>query len=121
VESPQRIPKADDVLLEFAGAPTRVTESQLRDILFAAGVASAALPSTVAALRDVSFVGLLTSDDDDHGSAVFTDSPREKQRADVLARRLASGTGGEITYLVHPAFWAYLEMQRGDRTLSLGV
>jgi hypothetical protein len=121
VESQQRMDQADDVLLEFAGAPTRLTTTQLNDLLSAAGVSEAACDRTVDALRDVSFLGLLTRGNSGPGAAIYTDSPREKQRADVLARRLASGGNGQITYEVHPAFWAYLEMQRGDRTLNLGV
>jgi hypothetical protein len=120
VETQQRIERADDVLLEFAGASTQLTATQLRDLLRAGGISEDAQRETIDALRDVSFLGLRTGRGANQAS-VYTDSPREKQRADVLARRLASADDGEITYVVHPAFWAYLEMQRSDRTPSLGV
>lgn len=117
VESQQRIAGADTLLLEFAGAPTRLTASQLGDVFRAAGVPPEAHESTTSVLRDVSFVGLVTGD----GSVSYTDSPREKQLADVLARRLAHERRREVEYVVHPAFWAYLEMELSDRTLNLGV
>ncbi len=117
VESYQRVKNIDDVLLEFAGAPTRLSATQLDDVLSASGTGREHRSAVVDALRDVSFLGLVTGD----STAVYTDSPREKQRADVLARRQASRHSEELTYAVHPAFWAYLEMERGDRTLNLGV
>jgi hypothetical protein len=117
VESQHRVPNVDDVLLEFAGAPTQLTNTQLAGLLLSAGVDGDHTGHVVDALRNVSFLGLLTED----GTAVYTDSPREKQRVDVLARRLAQASGDEVTYVVHPAFWAYLEMKRGDRMLNLGV
>ena len=117
VESQQRVAAADALLLEFAGAPTQLTASQLSDLFGAAGVAPEAHQSVIAVLRDVSFLGLVTGD----GSVSYTDSPRDKQLADVLARRLAHEGRQEVEYQVHPAFWAYLEMELSDRTLNLGV
>jgi hypothetical protein len=117
VESQQRIEGVDDILLEFAGAPTQITSAGLADTLRSAGVADDAHADVVSVLRDVSFLGLLTGD----GSVSYTDSPREKQRADVLARRLAASSGDGLTYVIHPAFWAYLEMERSDRTPNLGL
>lgn len=117
VESQQRISRVDEILLEFAGAPTALTEEGLKDTLRAGHVASEDVSQVIDVLRDVSFLGLVTGD----GSVSYTDSPREKQRADVLARRLAQSSGQGLQYVVHPAFWAYLELERSDRTPRLGV
>lgn len=116
IETQQRIKRADDVLLEFAGAPSSISHPQLTDILAAGGLAPWAHAGAIDALRDVSFLGVETGSTE----PIFTDSPREKQRADVLARRHAT-QGRPITYAIHPAFRAYLELSDADRTLSLGV
>jgi hypothetical protein len=39
----------------------------------------------------------------------------------VLAQRAAEKDGTEVRYSVHPAFWSYLEMETGERTLPLSV
>lgn len=77
VESFQRVDRIDDVLLEFAGASTRLSATQLADVLAAAGVESADHGAVIDALRDVSFLGLVTGDE----TAVYTD-PRA--RSNVL-------------------------------------
>jgi hypothetical protein len=117
VESQQRVERVDEILLEFAGAPTELTAEALTDTLRAAQIPDEEHDRVIDVLRDVSFLGLKTGE----GAASYTDSPREKQRADVLARRLAAGSDGGVTYVVHPAFWAYLEMERSDRTLHLDL
>jgi hypothetical protein len=117
VEGQARLSDIDSVLLEFAGAPTTLTASQLGATLRAAGIPDGDRDNVIEVLRDVSFIGIRTSDD----AAVFSDSPREKQRADVLARRYGRQAGGELTYEVHPAFWAYLEMEQTEQIPNLGV
>lgn len=117
VEGQARVPRIDDVLLEFAGAPTRLSEAQLEQILLTADIECVDHGGVVDVLRDLSFLGLVTAD----GQVSFTDSPREKQRADILARRLATNEGDDVRYQVHPAFWAYLEMEHSDRILNFGV
>jgi uncharacterized membrane-anchored protein len=119
VEGQARVPNIDNVLLEFAGSRTTLSDPELRDVLRAGGVTDedSSLNSVVDVLRDISFLGLATYE----GQAIFTDSPREKQRADVLSRRLANKEGAPVTYQVHPAFWAYLEMERQDQALSFGL
>jgi hypothetical protein len=117
VESQLRISRADDVLLEFAGAPTTLVADQLAGLLDAAGVAPEEHPAVLDALRDVSFLGIKTGET----GAVFADVAREKQRADILARKWAKQTKGTVAYEVHPAFWAYLEMERAERNPTLAV
>ena len=116
VEAQQRIPKVEDVLLEFAGAPTHLAMPQLRDLFRAAHLSDDHHEATRNALLDVGFLGFLTPD-----GPVFPESPREQQRAAILARRLADRAQGDVAYVVHPAFWAYLELERGDRVLNLGL
>lgn len=116
VEAQQRIPNVEDVLLEFAGVSTHLAVSQLRDLFRAAGLSDEEHDRTRDALLDVGFLGFLTPE----GSA-FPDSPREQRRAAILARRLAAREHGDVTYVVHPAFWSYLELERGDKVLSLGL
>jgi hypothetical protein len=126
VECQLRVDRIDDVLLEFAGASTTLSVPQLNDVLHAAGVELDSYPDVIDALRDVSFLGVKTGDT----MTMFTDTPREKQRADILALRWAAtqssrrddlATTPEPTYQVHPAFWAYLEMEAADRTPTLGL
>jgi len=117
VEGQSRIADIDNVLLEFAGVTADLEMSQLQEVLRAGGIDAGDFDGVIDALRDLSFLGLHTAD----GTVMFTDSPREKQRADVLARRLAKKADTEVRYGIHPAFWAYLEMERGAVTLSLGL
>ena len=116
VEAQQRLPNIEDVLLEFAGAPTELTRTQLVDLFRVAGVEDAEYDPTLSVLLDVSFLGLLPPD-----GPAFPESPREKQLATVLAKRLADRADVEMRYVIHPAFWSYLEMERGDHVLNLGV
>jgi hypothetical protein len=116
VEAQQRVPRIEDVLLEFAGVMTDLTADQLTDLLKAAQIDPADHSDVIDVLTDAAFLGRLTSE-----GAIYPDSPREKQRADVLARRYARETQTPIKYTVHPAFWGYLEMRRGDLNLSLGL
>jgi hypothetical protein len=116
VEAQQRVRNIEDVLLEFAGASTELAQGHLADLLRSAGVDAEGAELVLDALMDVSFLGFLTSD-----GPLYPDSPREKQLARILARRFAQKSGAELRYVVHPAFWAYLEMERGDHLMSLGV
>lgn len=115
VESQHRVPRIDDVLIEFAGASTSLPTDQVQAILTTAGIETRHFESTIDVLRDVSFLGVQTGD----GQVSFTDSPREKRLADVLANRIRSAHHTAAAYAVHPAFWAYLELERDEQRLRL--
>ena len=115
VEAQQRLPNVEDVLLEFAGAPTELTLTQLADLFRAAGLGDSQYEDAIDVLLDVNFLGPLTAD-----GPAYPESPRAKQLASVLAKRFARTSGAEPKYVVHPAFWTYLEMERGN-VLNLGV
>ncbi len=117
VECQQRFANSEIVLLEFAGAPTHLTLVQLEAILSSGGVATGDQGDVIDALRDVGFLGVITSS----GPAVFTDTPREKQKANVLARKRGSDDDDDARYEIHRAYWAYLELEHSWRTLNLGV
>lgn len=117
VECQQRFAKSEVVLLEFAGAPTRLTTAQLDAVLSSACVSAADQDAVVDALRDVGFLGVITGS----GPATFSDTPREKQKADVLARKHGSEKDDDARYAIHRAYWAYLELEHSWRTPNLGV
>jgi hypothetical protein len=117
VECQQRFANSEVVLLEFAGAPTGLTLAQLEAVLSSGGVATGDQDDVVDALRDVGFLGVITGS----GPAAFTDTPREKQKANVLARKRGSDEDDDARYEIHRAYWAYLELEHSWRTLNLGV
>jgi len=117
VECQQRFAKSENVLLEFAGAPTRLTAAQLDGVLSSASVSAADQDDVVDALRDVGFLGVITGS----GPAAFSDTPREKQKADVLARKRGSDENDDARYEIHRAYWGYLELEHSWRTPNLGV
>jgi hypothetical protein len=117
VEGFQRVPRIDDVLLEFAGAPAKLTEGHLREILRTAKSPDGEIDHVIDVLRDLSFVGTLGGSE----GAIFTDSPREKSRADVLLRKRRKDDEAVPVYEIHPAFRAYLDIERDIASLSLGI
>lgn len=117
VEGNQRVGIIEDVLLECAGAPTLLTDTHLREILGAAKVADADLDRVIDVLRDLSFLATIVGD----GARLLTDSPREKQRADVLRRKRQQVDQASPSFEIHPAFWSYLDLERDDRALSLNI
>jgi len=117
VEGYQRIARIDDVLLEFAGAPSQLTEGHLLEVLRSAKVSDEDTKHVIDVLRDLSFLGTLGSRD----GAVFSDSPRDKQRADVLTRKRRNADEALPTYEIHPAFWSYLDIVYDEDSISLGI
>ena len=94
-----------------------MTTAQLDAVLASAGVSAADQDDVVDSLRDVGFLGVITGS----GSAAFSDTPREKQKADVLARKRGSDEDDDARYEIHRAYWAYLELEHSWRTPNLGV
>lgn len=117
VEGQQRLDGIEDVLLEFAGAPARLGEADLHELLKSAGVESHHFDHATEILRDLSFLGTVVGPNE----SVFTDSPREKQRAEVLLRKRRRQGESLPAYQVHPAFWAYLDLEEDENRLSLQV
>ncbi|MEZ5078665.1 MAG: hypothetical protein R2725_14625 [Solirubrobacterales bacterium] len=117
VEGFQRVPRIDDVLLEFAGASAELTEGHLREIVRTAKIADGEIDHVIDVLRDLSFIGTLGGSE----GAIFTDSPREKSRADVLLRKRRKRDKALPVFKIHPAFWAYLDIARHPASLSLGI
>lgn len=117
VEGQQRVSRIEDVLLEFAGAPPHLTEGHLRELLRTAGIAEDKFDYVTDVLRDLNFLGTVIGPNE----AVFTDSPREKQRADVLTKKRRRADESLPSFQVHPAFWAYLDLDQDQQALSLQV
>lgn len=115
VEGQQRLAQIENVLLEFAGAPTDLDEAELCDLLRAGGVEGPDQERTIDILRDLSFIGTIVSSEE----CIFTDSPREKQRAEVLLKKRRWEDESLPAFRIHPAFWAYLDLEQDDRRLAL--
>jgi hypothetical protein len=115
VEGQQRVPQMEGLLLSFAGVPSILAAGEVEEIVLGAGVDPDSKDGAIDVLQQLSFLGLLVRD----GEVTFPDSPREKQKAEILAKRKSSGEGESLRYAIHPAFWAYLEMERSEGTVSL--
>jgi hypothetical protein len=115
VEGQQRVPRIEDILIEFAGAPVRLNDDQLTATLEAAGIDRSETARTIEVLRDLSFLGIVVGPDE----CVYTDVPRDKQLAEVRSKRQRKKDESLPAYSVHPAFWAYLELEREDGRISL--
>jgi hypothetical protein len=105
VEADIDVPSLDDLLLEFAGAPATLTKGEIQEIIEKSGTGGPP-QSVLEQLRGAGFLGVETQP----GEFTFTDEPRERQKADVLAERLASARADAVRYRVHRAFWSYLEI-----------
>ena len=117
VEGQQRLPRIEAILIEFAGAPSRLNDAQLKATLQAAGVEGAEVDRTIDVLRDLSFLGTVVGADE----SVYTDVPRDKQLAEVRSRRRLREDSSLPAYSVHPAFWAYLDLERDDGRISMQI
>jgi hypothetical protein len=117
VEGQQRVSQIEDVLLEFAGAPTSLTDRHLCELLRMVGIEEDNFSHVTDVLRDLSFLGAVVGPNE----AVFTDSPREQQRANVLTKKRRMTDESLPSFQVHPAFWAYLDLDQDQQALSLEV
>jgi len=106
VENGITIPQFTQVLLEFLGEPSVVSESRLAEFIERAGVEHGKVGDVVSRLRAVSFIGPETAE----GRFAYPEEGHAADRADVLARKLAEARGSEVRLAVHPAFRPYLEM-----------
>jgi hypothetical protein len=94
------------VLFEFLGESPIISHSRVREIVARAGVADELLDKVVDRLREVSFLGIETSD----GRFEYPDWGNATERADVLARKLTEVRASEFRYAIHPAYRPYLEI-----------
>lgn len=105
VEADIDVPSLDNLLIEFAGAPATLTRDEIREIIEKSGAGAPPDP-VLEELRGAGFLGIESRP----GHFSFTDEPRERQKADVLAARLATERSDTVRYRVHRAFWSYLEI-----------
>jgi hypothetical protein len=98
--------RLEKVLYEFAGASPQLTLSEVRERVAAAGISPETVEKVIAQLCSLSFLGIEVSDQDFR----FPDNSTELRKVTVLSRRLCELRSAEPVYLVHHAFWPFLEI-----------
>jgi hypothetical protein len=106
VENSGEFGSLQDILYGFLGEPAVMGSRAVSDALAVAGVPSDDQPRVIAYLRSLAFLGVEVRAE----TFDFAEEPRDRERADALAARLASKTGSEVRYAIHPAFRPYLEI-----------
>jgi hypothetical protein len=106
VENSSFIPKLQEVLLEFIGGPTVVTESMVWKHISSVGIDAEKVDDIVSHLIGLTFLGLETS----KGKFAYADEQKALQKNVVLASRFAKSNGKERRYEVNAPFRRYLEL-----------
>lgn len=102
----------DELLLQFAGAPPVMDETEVYRYIGAAG-GNGKEEHVVDQLRDLGFLGVQTGPD----KFVFSDDPQKKRMSDVLSGRLRAD--GHLRRLrVNRALWAFLEIAEQESLTS---
>jgi hypothetical protein len=106
VENGISIPELEDVLFQFSGSPSIISETEARQTVSKAEVSVDSVDDVIEHLVRLSFFGIETSAD----LFSFADETRELKRNKVLGTRYASINGNEIRYMINAAFRSYLQV-----------
>jgi hypothetical protein len=106
IEDPVLGGRLDDAFIEFAGGPNTWSTTELTELLDRVGLQPDEHSAALNQMRDVSFLGIETSE----GDFDFSDDVQAQRRADVMSRRYALENNVETRYQVHSAFRPYLEI-----------
>lgn len=105
VENGITIPVLEGILYEFAGCHAHLREHDVIQMLTKASVAQTEHARIIEHLCSLSFLGLEVRP----GDFRFAEDPPEHKRNIALARQSFPAEGG-VGFMVHPAFWAFLEI-----------
>jgi hypothetical protein len=94
----------DELLLQFAGAPSVLEVGEVRNYIAAAGGAGRE-DEVIDVLRELTFLGVETAT----GEFVFSDDPQIKRRTDVLSER-RTRDGQPMRLRASRALWAFLQI-----------
>ncbi len=105
VENGISIEQLEQVILEFAGNSSVLSEEQVRTSIAKTGIAQPKVDSVLDHLCLLSFLGLEVHENEFR----FSDEPQELRRNQVLATKV-SERSGQRRFAVHRAFWSYLDI-----------
>jgi hypothetical protein len=112
VEGEVTVPRIEDILYEFVGADAMLSESDVRSRIDATRLSDQRTSAIIEFLTQVAFIGPQVGPN----AYEFLESLEDNRRLDALARRSAADRGRTgRSYIVHPAFWAYLEIEQPER------
>jgi hypothetical protein len=108
VEGEVTVPRLEDVLYEFLGSPAMLSESDVRSAIDGVRDTTQSTTQIIDFLVQVAFLGLQVG----LNEYEFLERLEDGRRLDGLARRVATlkGRTGK-SYVIHPAFWPYLEIE----------
>jgi hypothetical protein len=113
VENSSSIPKLEEVLLQFTGGPSVVTESSARQFISTLGVAAEEVDSVIRQLINLTFFGLEVA----HGKFAYADEKKELQRNAALAAKFSAQNLSETRYEINAPFRTYLEVDESARMM----
>jgi len=114
VENSATIPQLDNVMLQFVGGSSTLSESQVRHLVSSAGMDPVIVDEVISQLVKLTFLGVEVA----NGRFEFSDEWKELQKNAVLATRFAGRGTTERRYAVNTPFRAYLEI---DELEGVGV
>ena len=106
VELEAHIPRAEELLYEFAGAPNIVTDDQIAEFVENAGIPKAEVKSIIKVLSEYTFLGLETSD----GNFEYLYEERRKPVLQKLASRVVD-TQGHQRFRINEPFHRFLAIE----------
>jgi hypothetical protein len=109
VEGEVSLPSLEDVLYQFAGAPSILNEEEVLATIGGVPDAKGREEEFLTALRDLLFIGIEVQ----HEAFDYPKNLEDRKRTDSLASKLSATRGGVRRYMIFPAYWAYLEIGQG--------
>lgn len=95
----------ENVLSAFFGMPTVLTKNEILETLRLGGISDEMMEPTIDILRDLTFLGPETEEN----QFAFSEAPEGSRKNKILAWRFASTKGQAERFQIHKAFRAFLE------------
>ena len=95
----------EDVLSAFFGMPAVLNKNEILETLKLVEISDKMMEPTIDILRDLTFLGPETEEN----QFAFSETPEESRKNKILAWRFASTKGQTERFQIHKAFRAFLE------------
>lgn len=105
VEGSVIVDALEEIIYEFVGEPSVLSENRVKQIVRRAGVNND-VSEVITHLKNLSFLGVETK----RGTFDFSEDRVERRKAEKLAGRLARRTRTPVQFKIHPAFHNFLEV-----------
>ena len=115
VENNSVISGMDQVLLEFVGEKSILTESAVRKCVSSAGIDPEQVDHVISQLVGLTFLGVEVG----AGKFAYADEKKERQKNRQLASKFATAFGTEPRYEVNAPFRTYLELNETESSARL--